>query len=105
MVISILLRQTRVRDRAQWQSRFAAVLPRVRDILESEPGFVSLQYLWSADEEGGMAQITAWQTPDDCRRYVRGGSAATVATIEDAALPTAPHPDGAWIRKTYEAIS
>lgn len=105
MVISILLRKTRVQERAQWQSQLAAVLPKVRDILESAPGFVSIQYLWSPDAEGEMAQITTWQTLDDCRRYVRGGSAASVATIEDAALPTAPHPDGAWVRKTFEVAS
>ncbi len=105
MVISILLRKTRITDRARWQSQIAAVLPKVRALLESEPGFVSVQYLWSADEDGAMAQITTWQTLDDCHRYVRGGPAASVATIEDAAIPTAPHPDGAWVRKTFEVAN
>ncbi|MDO8614747.1 MAG: hypothetical protein Q7T33_03295 [Dehalococcoidia bacterium] len=102
MVISILVRKTRVKDRAGWESALQAVLPKVRQVVEAEPGFVSLQYLWSPDEEGAMAQITTWQSLDDCRRYVRGGAAATAATIEDAAIPTAPHPDGAWVRKNFE---
>lgn len=102
MVISILSRKTRLKDRSQWEGALAQALPRLLGAMEAEAGFVSVQYLWSADEEGQFAQITTWQTKDDCRRYVRGGAAATVATIEEAVVPTAPHPDGAWVRKTYE---
>lgn len=102
VIVSILTRKTRVKDRAQWQTQLAGVLSKIRQVLEAEPGFVSLQYAWSADEDGEIAQTTTWQTLDDCRRYVRRGGAATVSTIEEAAVPTAPHPDGAWVRKTYE---
>ena len=102
MVVSILMRKTRISDRREGDSRLAGVVPKIKQVLETEPGFVSLQYLWGLDEGGMIAQITNWQTPDDCRRYVRAGGAATVATLEDAALPTAAHPNGAWVRKTYE---
>ena len=105
MVVSILLRKTRISDRKQWASQLAGVLPKISQVVEAEPGFVSLQYLWGVDEAGEMAQITTWQTLDDCRHYVRGGAAAGVATIEDAALPTAAHPNGAWVRKTYEVVA
>ena len=84
MVISILTRKTRINDRAERQKRLAAVLPRITDILQSSPGFASLQYLWDVHEEGAIAQITSWNSDEDCRRYVREGAAATVATIEES---------------------
>lgn len=102
MVVSILTRRTRLKDRAQWEAQLSKLLPRVKPVLEAEAGFVSVQYLWGTEENGEIAQITTWRTLDDCRRYVRQGGAATVATLEDAAMPTAPHPDGAWVRRTYE---
>ena len=68
------------------------------------PGFVSVQYLWASEEPGKVAQITTWLTPDDCRRYVREGDAATIATLEETAIPTAPYPHGAWNRITLEAV-
>jgi heme-degrading monooxygenase HmoA len=105
MVVSILTRKTRLRERSQWEAALGTVLPRIKDLLASESGFVSVEYAWSVEEGGEFAQITAWKTLDDCRRYVREGGAATVATIEDAAVPTAPHPDGAWVRKTFETAS
>ena len=103
MIVSIVTRKTRLKDRGQMESQLAKLLPRVREITEAEDGFVSVEYLWGADGDGEIAQITTWDTLDDCRRYVRGGGAATVATIEDAAMPTAAHPDGAWVRKTFES--
>jgi len=51
-----------------------------------------------------MGQVTRWETMDDCRRHVREGGAATVAMHEDRALPTAPFPDGAWVRRTFEVV-
>ena len=102
MVKSILTRSTSVKDRAQWQSRLDAVLPNLRSILEAEPGFESVEYIWGAENDGEFAQITVWRTMDDCNRYVRDGGAATVGALEDRAIPTASHPDGAWVRKTYE---
>ena len=102
MVVSILRRKSRLAARARWQSQLAGVLPKITGILEKSAGFVSVQYAWDVNDEGAFAQITTWQTEDDCRRYVREGAAATVATIEEAAVPTAPHPDGKWVRQTYE---
>jgi hypothetical protein len=102
MILSILTRKTRITDRSQWQSALEAVLPRLTAVLESEAGFVSVEYLWSTDDTGAFAQITTWNSPDDCHSYVRGGGAATVATLEDAAIPTAAYPDGAWVRRSFE---
>lgn len=104
MIVSIVLRKTRIDDRGEWESRLAGVLPRIKEALETEDGFVSVQYAWGAQDDGEMMQTTTWKTHEDCRRYVREGTAATVATIEDASLPTAPHPDGAWVRKTFEIV-
>ncbi len=102
MIISIVTRKTSVGDRAQWQSRLEKALPAIMEALKAEPGFVEVQYLWGAEDDGEMAQITRWETLDDCRRYVREGGAATVALHEDRAVPTAPYPDGAWVRRTFE---
>lgn len=102
MVISIVTRKTSVADWDQWRSRLEAALPRIREVLEAEPGFAGLEYLWGSEDDGGMAQITRWERLDDCRRYVCQGGAATVAMLEDRALPTAPHPEGAWVRRTFE---
>jgi hypothetical protein len=104
MVVSILRRKSRLTDRARWQSQLAGVLPKITGILEKSPGFVSIQYAWDVNDEGAFAQITTWQGEDDCRRYIREGSAATIATIEEAAVPTAPHPEGRWVRQTYEIV-
>lgn len=105
MVISILRRKSRLTDRARWQAQLDGVLPKVTGILEKAPGFVSVEYARDVNEEGAFAQITTWRTEDDCKRYVREGVAATIATIEEAAIPTAPHPDGRWVRQTYEVVS
>lgn len=102
MVKSILTRTTSVKDREQWQSRLDAVLPKVRAVLEAEAGFQSVEYVWSAEDDGEFVQITAWDTLDNCNRYIRDGGAATVGALEDRAIPTASQPDGTWVRKTYE---
>jgi len=102
MVVSILTRKTRIAERSRWDSALRAILPSIRKIAEQQPGFVSLQYLWGLYQEGVIAQITTWTSEGDCRRYVREGAAATIATLEEAAVPTAPYPDGAWLRSTYE---
>lgn len=104
MIISIVMRKTALEERAQWESRLAEALPKIMEVLQGEPGFVSVQYLWGAEGDGEMGQITTWQTVDDCRRYVREGAAATVGAYEDRAVPTASHPDGAWLRRTYELL-
>jgi hypothetical protein len=104
MVVSILRRKSRVSDRARWESQLAGVLPKITAILEKTPGFVSVRYAWDVFGEGEFAQITTWQSEDDCKRYVREGAAATIGTIEEAAIPTALHPDGKWERRTYETV-
>ncbi len=104
MFISIVTRRTSVRDRAQWQSRLEGALPVITEVLKAEPGFVGIRYLWGAEDDGLMGQITRWETLDDCHRYVREGGAATVAMHEDRALPTASYPDGSWVRRTFEVV-
>ncbi len=104
MIISIVTRKTSVAERAQWQSRLDGVLPKITEALKSEAGFAGVQYLWGTEDDGVMGQITRWQTLDDCLRYVRDGGAATVAMLEDRAVPTAPYPDGAWVRRTFEVV-
>jgi hypothetical protein len=103
MVRSILTRKTRLADRAVWEGALETVLPRIQEVLASEPGFVSVEYAWNSDEPGRFAQITTWRSEDDCRRYVRQGGAAMVATIEESAVPTAPYPDGRWVRENFSA--
>ncbi len=104
MVISIVIRKTSVTERAQWQSRLDGALLKIREVLEAERGFVDVQYLWGSEDDGVMGQITRWETLEHCRRYVREGGAATVAMLEDRAVPTAPYPDGAWVRRTFEVV-
>lgn len=104
MVVSIVVRKTRIRDRQEWQARLEQAMPRVLSVLRRQPGFVSVQYLWGVHGDGQMGQITRWQTLEDCQRYVREGGAATVAAFEDQALPTAPYPDGTWYRYTFEVV-
>lgn len=101
MIVSIVRRKTSVKDAAQWRERLNAALPKIEAELRAQPGFLGLEYLRGAEEDGAMAQVTRWETLEDCQRYVREGSAATVAMLEDRALPTAPHPDGAWVRATF----
>jgi len=105
MVISIVMRKTSVSDRGQWQSRLEAELPAILALLTGERGFAGVEYLWGAQGDGQMAQVTRWETLEDCHRYVRGGAAATLALQEDRALPTAPYPDGAWHRRTFEVVA
>ena len=102
MVISILMRRTAIQSREEWQQRIERALPRVRAVLDRQPGFIDLRYAWSCEDNGDMAVITHWQGQDACRKFVRGGGAALMATIEDAILPTAAYPHGTWVRKTYE---
>jgi heme-degrading monooxygenase HmoA len=104
MVVSILRRKSRIADRSRWEAQIAGVLPKISAVLEKLPGFVSVQYAWDVNDEGAFAQITTWRSDEDCRRYVREGAAATIGTLEEAAIPTALHPDGRWLRQTYEVV-
>jgi hypothetical protein len=101
MIISVLTRKTRLKDEPAWRAALEPVLPRIREVLEREPGFASVEYYWGVDEAGLTAQITTWESEQACKDYIRGGGAASVATIEEAAVPTAPYPDGAWVRKNF----
>jgi hypothetical protein len=101
MIVSVLTRKSRISEQAVWAAALEIAMPRILGVLEAQPGFVSVQYLWGVNELGLTAQITRWQSEEDCARYVRQGGAAMVATIEEAAIPTAPYPDGAWVRNTF----
>lgn len=98
MVESRLVRKTVVPDRAAWERRLASARERILKVLERQPGFLGVEFLWEPEGPGTTGQVTRWRSEEECRRYVRGGGAATVATWEDAALPTAPYPDGTWVR-------
>ena len=100
MVISTLTRKTAIADPEEFAKRAERYLARVRPILEKQPGFAGVELV---REDGGLVETTRWASMDDCRRYVREGAAALVATMADAALPTAPYPNGTWRRETNEA--
>jgi len=100
VVISKLTRKTAIADPEEWDRRAGRFLERVRPLLERQLGFVDIDL--RRGEAGALTEETRWQSMEDCQRYVREGTAATVATIADALLPTAPYPNGAWLRETYE---
>ncbi len=100
MVISKLIRKTAISDADEWSKRAERYLQRVRPLLEQQLGFEGID-LERADN--GLIETTRWQSMEDCRRYVREGAAAMVATLADAALPTAPYPNGTWRRETTDA--
>jgi len=99
MVVSTLRRKTAVRDAEELEKRSARLLERLRPFLERQPGFAGIEL---RREGGGLLEETRWQSMADCRRYLREGAAAMVATISDALLPTAPYPNGAWLRESQE---
>jgi heme-degrading monooxygenase HmoA len=99
MMTSTLRRRTTVTKPEDWEARSAPLLARLRPFLERQPGFVSHELL-REDDNGNMSEITQWRTADDCRAYLRNGAAAMAATMLDAALPTAPYPNGNWVRDT-----
>jgi hypothetical protein len=99
MIVSKLTRKTAIADASEWDKRAARLLERVRPFLERQPGFAGIDV---RREGAALVEETRWRSMDDCRRYVREGGAATVATIADAILPTAPYPNGAWLRETVE---
>jgi len=102
MVTSTLRRMTTVRDAEEFEKRRAAMLPRLMPVLERQPGFVSHEMRREGDD-GSMVEVTQWRSQDDCRAYLRNGGAAMAATILDAFFPTAPYPNGNWVRETVEA--
>lgn len=100
-VVSTLQRTSIVTSQEEWDKRTGALRARLLPYLERQPGFVSHE-LRRAGAGGGMVETTHWRSMDDCRAYLRGGGAAMCATWLDAFLPTAPFPDGNWIRATTE---
>ena len=100
--VHTLRRQTTIANPDEWERRSAAYTQRVLPYLQEQPGFVSHEIVREGDG-AGMVEKTAWSTAEDCRNFVRGGPAATAATWLDAFLPTAPYPNGNWIRETTES--
>jgi hypothetical protein len=92
---------TIVRDAEEFAKRQQALEGRIAPLMQQQPGFVSREMRREGDG-GGMVEVTRWQTPEDCRNYLRNGGAAMAATILDAFFPTAPYPDGNWVRETVE---
>lgn len=101
MIISTLRRTTTVTQPDEWEKRTTALAARVRPYLERQPGFVSHELRREGDA-GKMTEVTEWRTTDELRAYLRNGAAAMAATMLDAALPTAPFPDGNWVRENVE---
>lgn len=98
-VVATLKRHTTVAEPAEFEKRKGALLQRLQPYLQKQPGFLGHEI--ALDGEGGaMTETTRWATEDDCRRYIRGGAAAMAATWLDAFLPTAPYPNGNWVRST-----
>jgi heme-degrading monooxygenase HmoA len=102
MITTTLTRTTTVRDAAEFEKRKAGLLQRLVPYLQKQAGFVSHE-LHRDGERGGMIETTVWETADDCRAYLRGGAAAMSATWLDGFFPTAPYPNGNWIRSTTPA--
>lgn len=99
-VVSTLRRKTTVTAADDFAQRQAGLLPRLVPLLECQPGFLSHEL--RQDGEGGMVEVTRWATADDCRAYLRNGAAAMAATMLDGFFPTAPYPDGTWLRENAE---
>ena len=101
MFVAVLRRKTTVTSPEEWEKRMSALAPRLDALLARQPGFVSHELRREADD-GSMVEETAFKTADDCRAYLRNGGAAMAATMLDAFFPTAPYPNGNWVRETVE---
>lgn len=101
MIRSTLTRKTTVTDNDEFTKRQAALEARLLPLLEKQPGFVSHE-MRADGGPGGMVQVTMWQSDTDCRAYLRNGAAAMAATMLDAFFPTAPFPNGNWVRESAE---
>lgn len=101
MVVSTLKRVTVVRDADEFAKRQQALESRITPHMQKQPGFISREMRRDGDA-GGMIEVTTWQTAGDCTNYLRNGGAAMAATMLDAFFPTAPFPNGNWLRETFE---
>ena len=99
MVVSTLTRHTTVRDAEDFSKRQQGLEARIAPLMQKQPGFVSREMRREGDG-GAMVETTTWQSEDDCRNYLRNGGAAMAATLLDAFFPTAPFPNGNWVRET-----
>jgi heme-degrading monooxygenase HmoA len=101
MIHSTLTRMSTVTDAADFEKRQAALEGRMLPLLQKQPGFISHEMRRDGDA-GGMVQLTVWTTDAGCRAYLRNGAAAMAATMLDAFFPTAPFPDGNWVRENHD---
>ncbi|MEX2227738.1 MAG: hypothetical protein WEB52_14980 [Dehalococcoidia bacterium] len=101
MVVSTLKRTMTVREAGEFAKRQQALETRIAPLMQKQPGFVSREMRRDGDA-GGMVEVTTWETDADCRNYLRNGGAAMAATLLDAFFPTAPYPDGNWLRENVE---
>ncbi len=101
MIVSTLRRKTTVTDADDFAKRRDALVARLQPLLDRQPGFASHE-MHRDGEAGGMTEVTRWQSQDHCRAYLRNGAAAMAATMLDAFFPTAPFPDGNWVRENVE---
>lgn len=98
MFIATLRRQTTITKAEEFDQRKTALLARLLPYLQQQPGFISHE-LVRDDDAGAMVEVTRWATDNDRQRYLRGGAAAMAATWLDGYLPTAPYPNGTWLRE------
>lgn len=104
MIVATLKRTTIVTQAEEFEKRRGALLPRLLPYLERQPGFVAHELRRDGDS-GGMVEATTWRSDADCRAFLRGGAAAMAATWLDAFFPTAPYPNGNWLRTTAESAA
>ena len=101
MIRATLTRTTVVTQAEEFENRRGALLARLLPYLERQPGFVSHELRRDGDA-GLMIETSTWRSEHDCRAFLRGGAAAMAATWLDAFFPTAPYPNGNWVRTTAE---
>lgn len=99
MIVHVLYRKVAIRPE-EWERRSEALRERLAGVLCRQPGFLGWD-LYRTPDGAAMTEVTRWDSPEHCRKYVREGGAALAATIMDAIIPTAPYPDGDWQRATY----
>jgi heme-degrading monooxygenase HmoA len=101
MIVATLTRATTVTQAEEFDKRRDAFVARVAPYLQRQPGFVAHDVRRDGDG-GGMVETTKWRNEADCRAFLRGGAAAMAATWLDGFFPTAPYPNGNWVRTTVE---
>ena len=101
MIVSTLRRTCVVTQPDEWEKRSGALLARMTPYLQQQQGFI-LHDLARDGEHGGMIETTQWRSAADCTAYLRNGAAAMTATWLDAFFPTAPFPNGNWLRESHE---